>query len=479
MEQEQIDRDSEIRTHPDRSPSWYLEDSDAPANETAETENTIPESAVTSFDIDQRFARLSLAIFCFGLAVVTLVAPIPLIGGSWITSLTAAPLVATLFFAWYLGRPLTAVYNHLSQDYAPVEDLPSMTVSMPAYNEAGTISDCINGIMDQKYPAPLQVVVCDDGSTDDTWETLEFLSVVYDELTIVHQENSGSSVARNRALEEAKHEIVLSMDADTVLKDNALYEAGASFARNPDAVAVGTNVGVLNPKESIWTRMQVFNYLLSMEMSRMFQSQFGFVLCLSGGCSVFKRDVLEAVGGWNDSRLLSDDYDLTVRVHEHGPIEYCPTIHAYTEVPSSVRSLWHQRMAWRQRGVTVTLVHLRKSGDRSYGTLGMIGLPMRMSLIALVFVVLLQSAFAVISGPATVPGMASQLLISGIIITTGLMALGIGITIVVCRDRKVLQESLGLLLYLFVYRWFVITVRFLGSLKGLYYYYLYWREPTN
>lgn len=406
--------------------------------------------------------RIVIALFCTGVCISLF----SVSGGG-------VAIMVSLFGVWYLGRTGVALANHatlpsLDGDY---DELPSITVSIPAYNESGTISDTIEGILEQaeRYPNDVEVVVCDDGSTDETWDILQWLESVSDSVTAIRQENSGSAAARNNALAHGSNEIVISMDADTVLADDVIHKVGAAFVENSDAVAVGTNVGVLNPKASIWARMQVFNYLIAMELGRMFQSQLGYVLVLSGGCSAFRRDALEEVGGWTDSRFFSDDYDLTVRISRHGKIAFRPDISAYTEVPTTFKALWRQRLLWRQRGVTVTLAHLRKQGSRSHGTLGLIGLPIRLAIIGLTLWFVVRIALGV-SSSASVLSVAGELLFHGALISTALMALSIAVIALVARDTKAIRSLSGMVLYLLVYRWFLISVRFAGSLYGVYCY---------
>lgn len=426
---------------------------------------TRPATAVTSFVFDRLVDRVPLSLFCFSISFLVLAVPLPVVGGSGFAALGRAPLIFWAFVGYYIVRPILAAYRHLNLDYEQFDELPSMTVSLPAYNESGTVQETIEQIFSQEYPGPLEVVVCDDGSTDDTWEILNGLLWFYDNLIIVQQENAGSGAARNTALEHGNHEIVLSMDTDTVLKENALYEAGAAFKRNPEAVAVGTNVGVLNSDASIWTKMQLYNYALAMEIGRMFQSQLGFVLVLSGGCSVFKRDVLEAIGGWNTTQLMADDTDITVRVHECGPVTYNPNIQSYTEVPESFTSLWKQRMRWRQHGVTAMLFHYRKQFNPSYGRFGLIGMPLRGTILTIVFWQIATFIFIFVTNRPSITKSLLLLVASVVIISIALSALSVGTVALFTRNRMILDNPLYALLYLFLYRFFHATVRFLGTLS--------------
>lgn len=433
--------------------------------------NEQPQASTNKRFDEATIYRITVAVFCTGVCYLLLA-----ISG------TAATVMASLFGVWYLGRTALALSNHatladLDGDY---EHLPSITVSIPAYNESGTITDTIEGILDQAeaYPNDVEVVVCDDGSTDDTWEILQWLESVSESVVAIQQENAGSAAARNNALAHGTNEIVISMDADTVLAGDVLHKVGAAFRENADAVAVGTNVGVLNPKESIWARMQVYNYLLAMELGRMFQSQLGYVLVLSGGCSAFRRDALEEVGGWTDHRYFSDDYDLTVRIARHGKIVFRPDINAYTEVPTTFRALWRQRLLWRQRGVTVTLAHLRKQGSRQHGTLGLIGLPVRLAIIGLTLWFVARVGLGLASD-ASVLSVVAELLFHGALLSTGLMALSIGVIALVASDDLAIRSLSGMVLYLVFYRWFLLSVRFTGSIYGVYCYLRYVGEESQ
>lgn len=438
---------------------------------TSQSDNAEQRQLSTRIKSSDAVHRIAIAGFCTVVSILLLS-----ISGA------GAAVMSGLFGVWYLGRAALALLNHillpdLDGDY---DHLPSITVSIPAYNEAGTITDTIEGILDQAdaYPNDVEVVVCDDGSTDDTWEILQWLESVSDSVVAIQQENAGSAAARNNALAHGSNEIVISMDADTVLADDVIHKVGAAFRENPDAVAVGTNVGVLNPKESIWARMQVFNYLLAMELGRMFQSQLGYVLVLSGGCSAFRRDVLEDVGGWTDHRYFSDDYDLTVRIARHGKVVFRPDINAYTDVPTTLRALWKQRLLWRQRGVTVTLVHLRKQGSKNHGTMGLIGLPIRLAIIGLSLWFVVRVGLGLVSSSPIV-GVVGELLFHGALISTGLMALSIAVIALVARDDRAIRSLVGMVLYLGVYRWFLLTVRFAGSIYGVYCYARYMGESQQ
>ncbi len=100
-------------------------------------------------------------------------------------------------------------------------DQPLVSVVIPAYNCSKTIQRCLDSVLSQNHSA-LQVVVVDDGSTDDTLERLQAYAARDSRLTVVHQENQGVSAARNRALEQCRGKYVQFVDSDDSLAPEAV-----------------------------------------------------------------------------------------------------------------------------------------------------------------------------------------------------------------------------------------------------------------
>lgn len=117
--------------------------------------------------------------------------------------------------------------------------LPQVSVIVPAYNSEYTIEICINSILAQSIE-DIQIIVIDDGSTDNTYEIIKKVRDIDERVELIKQENAGPSAARNKGLEFAKGEFVSFVDAD----DTIMPEMFSSLLRyqkeyNADLVISG------------------------------------------------------------------------------------------------------------------------------------------------------------------------------------------------------------------------------------------------
>lgn len=398
--------------------------------------------------------RYLTATILITLGSVLIFAPLPGIGR--ISSLLlASPFFLVLIVGWYIGRTGIAAYAHHQQlGQRAAGKLPSATPSVsilvPAYNEAESVAGTVESIEKLDYDGEIETVIVDDGSTDDTWDILQFLAGMYPNLRVFTQENGGSSVARNAALEYAQNEVVISLDADTELHPDALTEIARHFTSD-EIVAVGGNVSIFNT-DNWWAKAQLFDYAAAMEIGRMFQSQLGYVLCLSGAFGAFRRDVLVEAGGWNDNWLYSDDFEVSVRMQEYGDIKYTPYAQADTEAPETIREWFGQRRAWAQRGISVMLLHYKKQFSINMGTVGMIGLPLRAILTAGIISQVVGFALTLLSGSVSVVGSIGWILLIGTIVASAFSFLMTGVMMILLVNETPIKYAGWLFVYLTVYR---------------------------
>lgn len=106
-----------------------------------------------------------------------------------------------------------------------------LSIIIPVYNEEEKISDCLKSILEQDYTGDFEVVAVNDGSTDRSREILEELSEKYDDLRVINLEkNRGYAFALNEGLKNAKGEVVVSIDADCILKEGSLERVRETFS---------------------------------------------------------------------------------------------------------------------------------------------------------------------------------------------------------------------------------------------------------
>jgi glycosyltransferase involved in cell wall biosynthesis len=178
-------------------------------------------------------------------------------------------------------------------------EAPLVSVIMPAYNAAGHIGEALQSVLDQDW-RPLEVVVVDDGSTDDTAAIVgRFPEVVY-----VHQANAGPSAARNAAVEHSSGAFVANFDSDDLLPPTRVSDQVGFLLAHPEVGAVFGRQEWLNAPEWM-TRDAVYGDVDGIPLSSV----------------MFRRDVFFELGGYDTSYVHGEDMDVLVRMRERG-IEY-------------------------------------------------------------------------------------------------------------------------------------------------------------
>lgn len=249
--------------------------------------------------------------------------------------------------------------------------LPMVTIVVPAFNEGVVIQPALRALIDLDYPN-YEVIVVDDGSTDDTYEKAMIVARESLEVSIrvVTKKNAGKAEALNTGMTLARGEFVLNMDGDTKLSRNTLRVCVPHFD-NPSIGAVAGNVKVVN-RENVWTNIQSLEYVEGLAMARKAQSFLRSVNIIPGPLGMFRKSVLQQVGGY-DHDTFAEDCDLTLKMLMKGwHIAYEPLAIAWVETPSGLLDLLKQRYRWTRGILQATKKHShalwnpRKTGVNFY-----------------------------------------------------------------------------------------------------------------
>lgn len=250
-------------------------------------------------------------------------------------------------------------YSHTVARMAePVEPdrFPKVTVIIPAYNEGLVIRSSANSALQLDYP-DFEVIVVDDGSSDDTRDIIEGMVAEAggEKLRYLYQPNRGKAVALNHGIANARGELVLCMDADSILEPQTLRQAAKHF-RNPAVGAVAGNVKVAN-RNNILTRLQALEYIQGLNLVRASQAALGRVTVIPGPVGMFRRRVLEQLGGYRDN-TFAEDCEITLRVMLAGwQITYEDRAVAWTEAPETLSAFFKQRYRWSRGILQAVLRH--------------------------------------------------------------------------------------------------------------------------
>lgn len=231
----------------------------------------------------------------------------------------------------------------------PGEAWPGVTVIVPAYDEAQVLDRALESLLRLDYPE-YEVVVVDDGSTDETLAVARRWEGRYGSvgLRVVTQENRGKATALNVGLEASQHPFVLCMDADSRLEPDVLREAMPHF-RDPAVGSVAGNVKVEN-RTSLLTWLQALEYIEGLNLARRAQGFVAAVNIVPGPVGVFRQEALAEVGGY-DTDTFAEDADLTLKLVSSGwKVYYEEDCVAWTLAPESMLDLVQQRYRWT-RGI--------------------------------------------------------------------------------------------------------------------------------
>jgi len=261
--------------------------------------------------------------------------------------LFAARVVLVLSLAGYQRRATRR--RSPSPAYAP-----PVAVVVPAYNEAVGIERAVRSLAASDYPE-FEVVVVDDGSTDDTAAIVEQLGL--EQVRLLRKPNGGKASALNTGIGASSAPVVVMVDGDTVFEPEALRRLVQPLG-DPTVGAVSGNTKVGN-RRGMLGRWQHIEYVTGFNLDRRMYEVLQCTPTVPGAIGAFRRDALAEVGGVPGD-TLAEDTDLTLAIGRTGRrVVYAEDARAWTEAPSSLGDLWRQRYRWSYGTMQAVWKHKR------------------------------------------------------------------------------------------------------------------------
>jgi len=255
-----------------------------------------------------------------------------------------------------------------------MEQLPPVTVLLPAYNEEKVIANTINALLASDYKGGLEILVVNDGSKDKTAEVVEELARQHSCIRLINQKNQGKSMAIKRGLEEAGHELVVMLDADTIFEPQTIFHLIAPLLRDETIGAVAGHAKVGNQNNLI-TRCQALEYMCSFNLDRRAYDVLNCITVVPGAVCAVRKAAVQRAGGISMD-TLAEDTDLTLALHKAGyKVKYVSSAVAWTEAPETVKALMKQRIRWVYGTLQCLWKHRDMLFDMRYKALGWFGLP--------------------------------------------------------------------------------------------------------
>ena len=246
-----------------------------------------------------------------------------------------------------------------------------VSVIVPAYNEKEGIEAAVRSLAGGDYPH-IEVVVVDDGSTDGTAALVEQMRLP--NVRVVRVPNGGKSNALNTGVALARHDLIVTVDGDTIFEPDSIRELVQPFA-DPRVGAIAGNVKVGN-RERMVAAWQHIEYVIGFNLDRRLYEVLGCMPTVPGAIGAFRREALAQVGGISDE-TLAEDTDVTIALLREGwKVVYAENAKAWTEAPATLEQLYRQRYRWSYGTMQAMWKHRRalvESGPS--GRFGRVGLP--------------------------------------------------------------------------------------------------------
>ncbi len=274
----------------------------------------------------------------------------------------------------FLFVGLLAVYErwkrHRTQYLS--DDLPAVSVVVPAYNEEKVICQTIHALLHSDYPR-FHIVVVDDGSNDGTYRCVVESFGHDPRVRAFSKANGGKAEALNHGIQQTSSEIVIALDADTIVRPDTIAKLVRHFA-DPHVGAVAGNTKVGN-RMNLLTAWQALEYITSQNLDRRAFDVLNCITVVPGSIGAWRRELILQAGGFaNDT--LAEDADLTLRILRMGyKITYEEEAVAYTEAPDTVRAFLKQRFRWMYGTLQAVWKHRDVLFHARYGGLAFVALP--------------------------------------------------------------------------------------------------------
>ena len=275
---------------------------------------------------------------------------------------------------------------------------PSLGIVIAAYNEATALPATLAALFAQTDPAQT-ILIADDGSNDATATLLQsrygfgaamggtLIGPAKDHPTLswLRLPHRGKATALNEALALIDTDIIVTVDADTLLSPTALEAMRSAFAADRNLVAA---TGIIIPVCAPGVTGRVFQWFQTYEYMRNFLSRFSWMrldalLLISGAFAGFRRDAVAAVGGF-DPDCLVEDYELIHRLRRYAGqaglawrTAVVGAATARTDAPASIHGFLRQRRRWFGGFLQTQAWYRDMVGDPRYGALGLAMLPVK------------------------------------------------------------------------------------------------------
>jgi hyaluronan synthase len=320
-----------------------------------EANGDVPRSRLPKNDVSPNFLAMAAA-FVGVAAICSIIMWHVIIKVEYMRGNILVPLYTILVAGYMLSRFLLAAF------YRPPKDAgitPPIAIIVPSFNEGEAVARTIHSCLALDYPQELmEIVVINDGSTDDTWDQMLRAAAQYPRgrvRCIDLGSNQGKRAAMAAGIRATRAEVLVFIDSDSMPAPGAVRKLVQGFA-DPKVGAIAGLTYVRNAETNALTRMQAARYYVSYQLLKSAESVLNAVTCCSGCFAAYKREaVAPLLEIWEHQRFLGvecthgDDRALTARVLKTGwKTIYDSEAEAWTDAPDKYRKFFRQQLRWKK-----------------------------------------------------------------------------------------------------------------------------------
>jgi cellulose synthase/poly-beta-1,6-N-acetylglucosamine synthase-like glycosyltransferase len=274
------------------------------------------------------------------------------------------------FWQTMLFVPLAIRSVHKESQIPYPKVFKTLSILVPAYNEERVIHRTLNALLYADYPNK-EIIVIDDGSKD---RTLEMANQYKDRVKVLHKQNGGKASALNYGLAYSKGDIVVIVDADTIIAKNALKNIVKNF-NDKNVSAVAGNIKISNRCNWL-TWCQALEYLSGIQVMRRGLDYFDAITIVPGALGAFRKEVLLKSGSYNKDTLV-EDFDATLKILKSGTIIKANNdAIVYTQAPQTLKDFYNQRKRWYRGNLQVLRRHSDALTNSRFGFLHKFSYPL-------------------------------------------------------------------------------------------------------
>lgn len=288
----------------------------------------------------------------------------------WMTAVLVINLILCLYpilgsMYWFWGAVSYSLFRR-REELTPngqLQNEPMVTIMVPAHNEEVVIEQTLTYLLTQLHYHNYEVLVMDDGSTDQTPQILHRLQEKYSRLRVIRiEDNQGKAHAFNIGMFFAKGDYILSNDADTFPERDALTKYMRYFTspKGLNYAAITANMDVYN-RSTMLGKSQTVEFSSIVGIIKRSQTAVNDTMyAYSGANTMYRREFLIDVGGFRQDRATEDISIAWDHTFDNLTPKFAPDIVFHMNVPETIRDLYRQRTRWAQGGTEVWLTNFLK-----------------------------------------------------------------------------------------------------------------------